>query len=305
MIKKIKIELIVLFLLLISIFFSNNLDLGFYLYFSDFDKSLNLIFLKNFFVNITVLGDSFWYFFFCVLSILVIFMLEKTKLLFFTYFKEVKNLFLYIITCLFITGFFTQLLKHIVGRARPNHTILDDSFNFDFFTFDSNFHSFPSGHTSTIFIIALVCSTIVPKIKYFFLLFALIVSFSRIVVGAHFLTDIIGGVLVAFLCFKFINLFLYYKSIYLKPKPFVEINQSLFYCIFVVLVLIAILLTIGPSFDLFFSSLFYKGNNQFLLQSYYLVTVLFRDMLLPIILLFILVLPIISRLETINKFYFG
>ena len=42
MIKKIKIELIVLFLLLISIFFSHNLDLVFYFYFTDINKSLNL-----------------------------------------------------------------------------------------------------------------------------------------------------------------------------------------------------------------------------------------------------------------------
>ena len=224
MIKKIKIELIVLFLLLISIFFSNNLDLVFYFYFTDVDKSLNLIFLKNFFDNITTLGDSFWYFFFCVLGIVVIFVLEKTKILIFTSFKEVKNLFFYTITCLFFTGLLTQLLKHIIGRPRPNHTTLDNSLGFDFFTFDSNFHSFPSGHTSTIFILALVCSTIIPRLKYFFLLFALIVSFSRIVVGAHFITDIIGGIAVAILCFKFINLFFNYKLIYLKPKIFIKIN---------------------------------------------------------------------------------
>ena len=226
-------------------------------------------------------------------------------MLFFTNFKEVKKIFFYTIICLFLTGFVTQLLKHIVGRARPNHKILENSFNFDFFTFDSNFHSFPSGHTSTIFILALVCSLIIPRIKYFFLVFALVVSFSRVVVGAHFITDIVGGAVVSFLCFKFINLFLDYKSINLKPKKYTPINQNLFFCIFFILVLIAIMITIGPEFDLFFSSLFYKDNNQFLLQSYYLVTVIFRDVLLPISLVYILILPIISKFIPMNKLYFG
>ena len=71
------------------------------------------------------------------------------------------------------------------------------------------------------------------------------------------------------------------------------------------LILIAILLTIGPSFDIFFSNLFYKGNNQFLLQSYYIITILIRDILLPMILIYILVLTIVSKLISINKIFFG
>ena len=72
MIKKIKTELVILFLLLISIFFSYDLDLGLYFYFNGFDENLNLSFLKKFFVNITTLGDSFWYFFFCIIGIIFI-----------------------------------------------------------------------------------------------------------------------------------------------------------------------------------------------------------------------------------------
>ena len=64
------------------------------------------------------------------------------------------------------------------------------------------FHSFPSGHTSTIFIVALTLSLLTPKIKYFYLFFALIVGFSRVVVGAHYLTDVIGGIAIAFIGLK-------------------------------------------------------------------------------------------------------
>jgi len=42
-----------------------------------------------------------------------------------------------------------------------------------------------------------------------------------------------------------------------------------------------------------------------LLQSYYTVTILIRDVLLPIILVYILILPIVSKLIPVNRIYFG
>ena len=48
----------------------------------------------------------------------------------------------------------------------------------------------------------------VPKLKYFFFFLAIIISFSRVVVGAHFITDLIGGIAVAFIGFKISKLIL-------------------------------------------------------------------------------------------------
>ena len=236
MIKKIKIELFFLVLLLVIIFISNNLDFGIYFYFKEFDNSSNQNYLKNFFVNITTLGDSFWYFIFCIMGVLVILTIEKTKIFYFINLKELKNFFYFSTIIFLFTGLVTQILKHIVGRARPNYIPLDGSFEFNFFTINSNFHSFPSGHSSTIFVLALILSTILPRLKYFFLSFALIVALSRVVVGAHFLTDIIGGGVVAFLSFKFINIFFDYKFNNLKPKKNKQLNENLFFSILVVFI---------------------------------------------------------------------
>ena len=60
--KNIRVELLVLLIISLNIFISFNLDLGLYNYFKDFNKNLNSVYLKEFFVDITRLGSSSWYF---------------------------------------------------------------------------------------------------------------------------------------------------------------------------------------------------------------------------------------------------
>ena len=44
-----------------------------------------------------------------------------------------------------------------------------------------------------------------PKLKYFFYFLASIIAFSRVIVGAHFFTDILAGGLLALIVFKGLN----------------------------------------------------------------------------------------------------
>ncbi len=307
MIKKIKLELLLFGLLFLSIFVSYNIDVGLYNYFSDFNDSFNQIYLKEFFIKNTILGDSRWYFSISILLILLSYLIHRYS--FFKKLKSFKKIFyglgLFLFTSLLLTGFVTQVLKHVVGRARPNHSSMEKSIGFDFINFDSSFHSFPSGHTSTIFAVALVFAYFVPRLKYFFIFFAFIIGFSRVVVGAHFFTDIIGGVIVSYICFKIT------KHILQKNMPtdstisgFALINDK-FVLTIVVVFLFMILLSVGPTLDIYLSSLFYYGKNQFLLQSYYDVTVLFRKILLRLVIIYILILPIISIFFPIKQLYFG
>ena len=170
--------MVVLLVLMASIFVSYNLELGLYLYFKNFDQGLKLIYLKKFFNNVTNIGDSFFYFVFCLSGFLLVLFFRKSEGMFFKKIYKLKNLFIYLIICLLFSGVLAQILKHIIGRARPNHSPLENLFSFDFFTFSSAFHSFPSGHATTIFVLAFVFSSIVPKLKYVFFTFALIVAFS-------------------------------------------------------------------------------------------------------------------------------
>ena len=58
MIKKIQIELVILALLMINILLSHNIDVGLYNYFSEVNYGQEAIYLKEFFIRITELGDS-------------------------------------------------------------------------------------------------------------------------------------------------------------------------------------------------------------------------------------------------------
>ncbi|HHY50833.1 MAG TPA: phosphatase PAP2 family protein [Alphaproteobacteria bacterium] len=96
-----------------------------------------------------------------------------------------------------LPGLITGIVKRIIGRSRPS--LLDTVGPLDFRTWswtDWTYQSFPSGHTTTAFAICFVVSFLVPRAYPFMLAFAVLVGLSRIVVGAHYPTDLIGGAIV-------------------------------------------------------------------------------------------------------------
>lgn len=302
MIKKFKIELGFLALVILSIFIGPSFDIKFH----NLNNSINNIYFKEFFIDITTLGDSLWFFSFSLLLFFLCFSLKK-KLI--KKSKEIYNkvligsLFLFVANL--VTGFITQIIKHILGRPRPNQAFAEESFNFDFFNFDSAFHSFPSGHTSTIFVVALTFSIFTPKLRYVYLFFACIVALSRIIVGAHFFTDIIGGVIVAFIGFKItLKIFEIIKK---KDKlsSIKKINSNLFFLSLIIFLIFIIFLSIGSSIDIFISNLFYIEQERFVLQSYYIITIFVRKIFLPFLIIYLLILPGVSIALPLKKIYFN
>jgi lipid A 4'-phosphatase len=303
--KNIRIELLVLLIISLNVFISFNLDLGLYNYFKDFNKSLNSVYLKEFFVDITRLGSSSWYFAISVIGFGVVYLNNRLEFIKIEKQKNISNFFVSSFFYILVVGVVTQVLKHIVGRPRPNHTNFEDSFGFNFFTFDSNFHSFPSGHSSTIFIICFILVATFPKLKYFFYLLASVISLSRVVVGAHFFTDIVAGAVLALISFKIINTILEKKYAQYKFSNLLPEDNSEIYNYVLFLVISCVFITSGPSIDLYISGLFYYGSQQFALQSFDLISIFFRDILLPLILIYILILPIVGRFTKIDKIFFN
>lgn len=103
-------------------------------------------------------------------------------------------------------GLAVQGLKAVFGRARPylawdaNYTNVDFS-AFHWLRNDSNFSSFPSGHSSLVFVGVWMAFCIRPLRPYRWigLFVGLVVAGSRIALGKHFLADVLGGSMVALL----------------------------------------------------------------------------------------------------------
>lgn len=92
------------------------------------------------------------------------------------------------------SGLLVNVIKMIVGRTRP---VLDErygEYGFAPFTLsDSAYHSFPSGHSNTVFALAIAVSFFLPRLRTPLLICAALVAFSRVATTRHYLSDIIAG----------------------------------------------------------------------------------------------------------------
>ena len=100
---------------------------------------------------------------------------------------------LYFLTVQAFSGILSQLVKHLVGRARPKLIDTLGAWHFDLFSLKAVLASFPSGHTTTIFAAAASLSFFRPRWAPLFFLLALPVAASRLIVGAHYPSDVLAG----------------------------------------------------------------------------------------------------------------
>ncbi|WP_299640687.1 phosphatase PAP2 family protein [Devosia sp.] len=86
------------------------------------------------------------------------------------------------------------LLKRIIGRGRPETWTADAFLTFQPLNWSAwDYQGFPSGHATTAFSLAAVVAFLWPRAFWSAMAFAATVAVSRIVVGAHYPTDITAG----------------------------------------------------------------------------------------------------------------
>lgn len=110
-----------------------------------------------------------------------------------------RDYFVSVIAALIICTALTQLLKRAVfwNDFRPI-VVLANKVRVIPGYYMNRTHSFPSGHTSTAFTLALLLASIVKRNVWVFVfpLIAFFVGYSRVYLAQHFVTDVLAGIFV-------------------------------------------------------------------------------------------------------------
>lgn len=86
-----------------------------------------------------------------------------------------------------------NIVKRIIGRARPRHFEEHGALAFDPFATDASWASFPSGHSSVVGAVAGVLVLLWPASRWVVLPAAIWIATTRIIVGAHYPSDVVAG----------------------------------------------------------------------------------------------------------------
>lgn len=201
--KEIKLYLLILILLIVIFYLINNSFLmeyiqGFDNYVIKLISSIKLD-LKSIMIIFTILGEWF----------------VPTTIILILFFINNKKVSYYLCNLYGFSGIIAFIMKELIARPRPTLALIKIPSSY----------SFPSGHTlcsicfyvSFGYLLTYKCSKITRIITIFiFSVISLIIGFSRIYLGVHYFSDVIGGLIMSIPCllisFSIINK--HYKEVF-------------------------------------------------------------------------------------------
>ena len=152
-----------------------------------FDKEIaySIVNYRSEFITPIMFGFSF------IGSSIAVFLLTT---ILFSYDKKKRDYIPLLWLTLFVAFVLGFLLKYIIARPRPEISPLQVNNNF----------SFPSGHAIAVFSVLALIDKEFPKLKFVWLSIAVIVLFSRVYLGVHYMSDVIAGGLIGYITGLFV-----------------------------------------------------------------------------------------------------
>lgn len=95
-----------------------------------------------------------------------------------------------------VPALFVTIVKRIIGRGRPYVSQIVDPYSYSPFIWKASYASFPSGHSSNAFAAAIAIGALWPRLRLPMWIYAVLIAVSRVVVNAHFPSDVIAGAVV-------------------------------------------------------------------------------------------------------------
>lgn len=106
---------------------------------------------------------------------------------------------LFLFTAVAISGIAADILKVVVGRARPKLLFLDGTYDFTWFGWHADHWSFPSGHATTAAALMTALWCLWPRPLWLYVAGAALVAFARVATGQHYLSDVVAGAVIGVL----------------------------------------------------------------------------------------------------------
>lgn len=99
----------------------------------------------------------------------------------------------YVFAAIAVSGLIGDVIKPVFGRARPELLFAQNLFGFTWVGPHADRWSFPSGHSTTVMALAVSLYVIYPPAWPAYAMLALAVMASRVIIDAHYLSDVIAG----------------------------------------------------------------------------------------------------------------
>jgi membrane-associated phospholipid phosphatase len=109
--------------------------------------------------------------------------------------RAARNLSAYFLLTIATASVLVHGLKLVIGRARPELLADYGAYSLTPFAGDWLFESFPSGHSTAAGAFFGAFAMLKPELRPLFLILALMIGVSRVIVGAHYPSDVAAGLL--------------------------------------------------------------------------------------------------------------